>query len=119
MIKIIRIMFLACIALMLTQVSAKKKTEPNTSTESQGQITELHLKVAGMVCPFCSYSLELALKTKPYIKKVKNIDLNKGTIEISIKSNTNYTLDKMKADLDKTIREATFTFNEIEKVIRK
>lgn len=119
MIKKILITLFVCIGLIQTQVSAKKKTKQNPSTKSQDSIAELHFNVKGMVCPFCSYSLDLALKQRPYVKKVKNINLENGIIEILIKEDTNYTLDEITSDLNKTVTEATFSFDGIEKIIRK
>lgn len=82
------------------------------------QARELIIKVKGMVCPFCSNSLELALKKRPYVKQVKSIDLQKGLVALELSQETTMSLSDLETDLSSSIREATFVFDGIEKEIK-
>ncbi|QQR48724.1 heavy-metal-associated domain-containing protein [bacterium] len=84
--------------------------------DAKGSVQELIVKIKGMVCPFCSYSLEKALEALPYIQKVKNIDLQSGKVDLIIKGNTSKSLGEIEKSLDDTIKKATFSFDGIDTI---
>ncbi|PCI73460.1 hypothetical protein COB28_04420 [Candidatus Dependentiae bacterium] len=96
-----------------------KEESSQLSTQKDSVISEIVIRIKGMTCPFCSYSLERALENFSYVKKVKNIDLSKGTATFTIKEDSNVTLDTLKIELKKVIEQAAFNFDGIVKVIRK
>ena len=80
-------------------------------------ITEkaLTINIKGMTCPFCTNSLEQALKGRPYIKLVKEINLKEGFAVLDLNEESTMSLDEIEKDLAQTIKEATFIYDGIKK----
>ena len=81
------------------------------------EITEVSIRVKGMVCPFCSNAIEKALEEVASVKKVKNIDFKTGIIQIELKPGNKLSRTELESILAKIITEATFKFDGIQEVI--
>lgn len=109
-------MFL-CALLVVAPLCFQSAAVKGAAEAVHSGIKEIVIKVKGMICPFCSNALERALKARPYIKQVKNIDLQAGLVDLLIKDGVTMTQQEMETDLATTIKEATFAYDGVEKVI--
>ena len=92
------------LSLMSTMVLAK---EPKRSALG-GEICEVTVNLKGMVCPFCTYSLEKAFEKQNYVEKVETIDLQNGTATLRLVPGTSRSLKSLESDLANVIKKATF-----------